>query len=145
MLYEASGAKEIMQNKELTREQVESICVDIESMMDSDGISASDFLKHDAALRARVAELDERNRELEEDFLIVSEQRKAERRQLATVTAERGTCRWTEDEEGFWKTACGHIHCLEEGGPIDNYLRFCGYCGKGLVEQRWGETQKAQP
>ena len=42
-------------HRALSREQVESICADIEAMIDSDGVAASDFLKHDAAQRATIA------------------------------------------------------------------------------------------
>lgn len=62
------------------------------------------------------------------------------RQQIAALTAERGACLWTETKDGQCETACGQMHEFVDGGPSDNRMQFCGYCGKGLVEQRWSEA-----
>lgn len=44
-------------------------------------------------------------------------------------------CDWTPDEDGNWHTGCGEEHVLNEGGPDDNRMRFCCYCGQMLNEK----------
>ncbi len=39
--------------------------------------------------------------------------------------------KWTEDWEGNWDTS-------EADTPSENGMRFCPYCGKALVEVRYG-------
>lgn len=51
--------------------------------------------------------------------------------------ANNKVCIWTENKDGQYETACGQMHEFFDGGPKDNHLQFCGYCGKGLIEQRW--------
>lgn len=44
-------------------------------------------------------------------------------------------CRWTQDgDEGAWDTSCGQRHLLIDGGPTDNRMRWCCYCGQPLTE-----------
>ena len=46
------------------------------------------------------------------------------------------TCTWTEDDDtdnSIWDTACGEAFVFTDGGPEDNDIRFCCYCGKKLV------------
>lgn len=51
------------------------------------------------------------------------------------------TCLWQEDDDGNWNASCGEdIFCFFEGGPSDNRMRFCCYCGKRL-EERWYEPE----
>jgi len=52
-------------------------------------------------------------------------------------TAE--TCTWAEDEDGHWDTSCGDRYTFIDGGPTDNGLQFCGYCGKSLKEAKHGQ------
>lgn len=59
---------------------------------------------------------------------------------LLDVLARLGGCRWTETKDGQWETACDQMHEFFDGGPKDNRLQFCGYCGKRLLERRWSET-----
>ena len=35
-----------------------------------------------------------------------------------------------------WTTSCGHLFTLNEGGPVENMMAFCCYCGLRLVEAR---------
>lgn len=46
-------------------------------------------------------------------------------------------CTWAEDEDGPWKTDCGHAFELNDGGPSENQMRFCCYCGRPLAEARF--------
>jgi hypothetical protein len=42
------------------------------------------------------------------------------------------TCRWEENEESIWDTACGEKFVLNDGTPHDNGMIYCPYCGKTL-------------
>jgi hypothetical protein len=44
------------------------------------------------------------------------------------------TCTWTPDDDGIFHTSCGHSFTFEDGGPVENQQKFCGYCGANLVE-----------
>ena len=53
------------------------------------------------------------------------------------------TCHWSQEDEGsgtYW-TACGRSFMLNNGGPTDNGLQHCCYCGKPLVEVPWVEPE----
>lgn len=45
-------------------------------------------------------------------------------------------CEWTQDgDEGEgWYTDCKRHFCLNEGGPKDNGMNYCCYCGRWLRE-----------
>ncbi len=47
-------------------------------------------------------------------------------------------CTWAqdddEDEDGSWATSCGQYFTIIDGGPLDNRMRFCCYCGKPIKE-----------
>jgi hypothetical protein len=45
-------------------------------------------------------------------------------------------CEWKDDVDGNWDTSCGQMFTFIDGGPLDNGLRFCGYCGKPIHEVR---------
>ena len=46
-----------------------------------------------------------------------------------------GSCEWAEDADGSaWETSCHNRFLLNDGGPTDNGLKFCPFCGKALVE-----------
>lgn len=40
-------------------------------------------------------------------------------------------CEWAQadDDSDVWETTCGHAFCFNDDGPIENCLRYCGYCG----------------
>jgi hypothetical protein len=44
------------------------------------------------------------------------------------------TCTWTYDPDGYWQTQCGDQFCFSEGGPTENRVKFCHYCGREMVE-----------
>ncbi len=67
----------------------------------------------------------------------------------ATVPAVRGltdaACQWGQEDDGsstYW-SACGHGHgfTFNDGGPTDNGLKHCCYCGKPLIELPWVEPE----
>lgn len=58
----------------------------------------------------------------------------SERSAEADAESELLPCAWVCDFEGIWQTDCGEAFVFEIGGPVENKLKFCGYCGKGLVE-----------
>jgi len=60
-------------------------------------------------------------------------------RKLYTVTSRRsvGMCKWTHNEDiCAWETDCKHTFTLENGGPTDNSMAYCCYCGRVLVQCR---------
>jgi hypothetical protein len=44
------------------------------------------------------------------------------------------TCTWKYDPDGYWQTECGDQFCFSEGGPTENRVKFCHYCGRRMVE-----------
>ena len=43
-------------------------------------------------------------------------------------------CRWTVDEhDGSWNGDCGAKWVFNEGGPVENKMRFCPQCGALLT------------
>jgi hypothetical protein len=49
------------------------------------------------------------------------------------------SCAWTDDGEA-WATGCGQLFCLNDGGPTENDMRWCCFCGKPLVEVPFDEA-----
>lgn len=52
-----------------------------------------------------------------------------------------GECAWSEDSEGVWNAACGEMFTFNDGGPYDNRVKFCPYCGKKLAQQREAQRE----
>ena len=50
---------------------------------------------------------------------------------------EMSKCVWTEDEEGYWDTACGEKHEFIIGSPSENNYVFCPYCGDNIEEVKY--------
>lgn len=52
--------------------------------------------------------------------------------------APRVTCHWdrADDDTDMWETTCGHAFQFNDDGPVENGLKFCGYCGGKLVARR---------
>jgi DNA-binding XRE family transcriptional regulator len=59
--------------------------------------------------------------------------------EIKTKQSHAPSCRWTEDEDGNWDTACGETFTFIDGGPKENKTRFCPYCGGKL------ETKPCKP
>ena len=51
------------------------------------------------------------------------------------LEAAPNTCRWREDEHGYYHTACGHLWQFTEGGIKGNSAAYCQYCGGKIVEE----------
>lgn len=46
-----------------------------------------------------------------------------------------GQYSYSDTDCGNWQTDCGQDFCFIEGGPKDNLMQFCCYCGKPLREE----------
>lgn len=47
------------------------------------------------------------------------------------------SCTWTLNADSYgetWESACGETWQFETGGPTENKMKFCCYCGKRLIE-----------
>ena len=45
-------------------------------------------------------------------------------------------CQWTYDEcSDCWESACGNAFVFAAGGPVENEMAWCPYCGKKLEEE----------
>lgn len=53
--------------------------------------------------------------------------------------AEVTNCSWkqTDEDNDFWETSCGGAFTLEAGGPSENRMKFCCYCGLSINELKW--------
>lgn len=55
-------------------------------------------------------------------------------------------CIWAQDgdaDSDTWATGCRHYFTLNDGGPTDNEMRFCCYCGRPLIEVPWEDESDA--
>lgn len=43
-----------------------------------------------------------------------------------------GNCRWEQNEDGQWETACGGTWEINEGAPAENGMGYCPRCGRLL-------------
>ena len=61
----------------------------------------------------------------------------AQLREIVCVDAATLFCAYTEtDDGGYWQTDCGHDVMWEAGGPPSTHdIRYCGRCGKPIVER----------
>lgn len=53
-------------------------------------------------------------------------------------------CKWqcfdyTETGNDGWETECGNKHVFTNGGPGENNMRYCPYCGNNLFTHGAGE------
>ena len=47
------------------------------------------------------------------------------------------TCTWEQDEwHGHWETECEHIFEFTDGGPLENEMVYCPYCGRKIKEEK---------
>jgi hypothetical protein len=49
------------------------------------------------------------------------------------LLAEAEVCEWTEDDDANWWTACDNGFVFMDGGPMDNDMKFCPYCGRTVT------------
>ena len=78
---------------------------------------------------------------VEDDLRAEIERLKAE---LAGETLPRESCHWTEDSDGNWWTECGKGFVFGVGGPKENSMRYCCYCGRKLQEVLFVEPQSGK-
>ena len=45
-------------------------------------------------------------------------------------------CGWVPDDDCVWHTDCGEAFVFDTGGPTDNKMKFCPYCGKPMKENK---------
>jgi hypothetical protein len=55
-------------------------------------------------------------------------------------------CVWTEDMDGLWESICSNHGPFQffDGGPIDNHVAFCPYCGHPITAVSYSETIEQQ-
>lgn len=44
-------------------------------------------------------------------------------------------CVWQQNEDGYYDTSCKGSFVLNDGTPLENYMRFCCYCGDILKQK----------
>lgn len=50
---------------------------------------------------------------------------------------ESRTCEWTQDsgpDFDLWNTSCGNAFTFFDGGPKDNEVHFCNFCGAKVIQ-----------
>lgn len=52
-------------------------------------------------------------------------------------------CGWKAHEDGQWFTDCGEAFEIQAGGPDENGLRYCCFCGKPLTTTQNATEDKA--
>lgn len=50
-------------------------------------------------------------------------------------------CEWDPDEDGVWNTTCGKSFVLNDGGPIENDMKYCPYCGLCLDQLPYTDAE----
>jgi hypothetical protein len=57
------------------------------------------------------------------------------RKRLEEAEAAKGSCTWNYEDSDYnlWHSECGEDWTFEEGGPTDNTMRYCPFCGQKLV------------
>lgn len=58
------------------------------------------------------------------------------------VKPMENVCTWHEDDDGLWHTDCKQMFTLFDGTPVENGFKFCPYCGKSLVEEKFEYEDK---
>jgi NTP pyrophosphatase (non-canonical NTP hydrolase) len=70
-------------------------------------------------------------------------------KKAARADTEPPRCAWDEDEDGVWRTDCGHAWTFEDAGaPNDHQARFCFYCGLPITANSYAarvSPPEAQP
>jgi len=53
---------------------------------------------------------------------------------------EKSSCEWKENKDGAWDTNCKECFEFIDGGPMNNNMQWCCYCGKRLIEVPFPDT-----
>jgi hypothetical protein len=54
------------------------------------------------------------------------------------------SCRWLEDDDGNWDTACGERFFFETGGPTENRAKWCLYCGRRIEPVNFKQNNESE-
>lgn len=60
-------------------------------------------------------------------------------READTETPPPATCDWKQETDhdcDYWDTACGEAFQFNDGGPRENKMQFCPYCGRAIAARR---------
>ncbi len=62
--------------------------------------------------------------------------------QREQVDATQTPCTWTEDMDSLWESKCTDHGPFQffDGGPDDNHVAFCPYCGHPITAVSYSET-----
>jgi hypothetical protein len=75
--------------------------------------------------------------ELAEDSLSTKPEGESVTPAPAGVVVTLETCEWTQmdswDFSDSWDTGCGHSFSFGDGGPGEDWINYCCYCGKKIV------------
>lgn len=60
---------------------------------------------------------------------------------LPVLEHHSNSCSWAYDEnDHYWSSSCGEGWSFNDGGPVENKVKFCQGCGRSVVlEQQEGE------
>ena len=49
---------------------------------------------------------------------------------------------WAYSRDSSWASSCGQDYVFEDGGPVENGVRFCHHCGKPVeVDKSYGPDE----
>ena len=125
---------------------MEEIC-DSCVYLEADREIINEHIEKEMALEAQIKEFKAENKDLRGDLdaecrvsqMLLAGNGKLQER-IKALEAEDGKCKWAYDDNyDMWETECGEAFCLESGGPIDNKMKYCPYCGKQLVQTLKGK------
>ena len=60
----------------------------------------------------------------------------------AQSSATPAPCEWLQDDDGIYHSFCGDAFTFFDGGPKENSMKFCCYCGGKLVTP---STERKEP
>jgi len=60
----------------------------------------------------------------------------------ALVESTTLRCYWTEDDDGIWHSDCGQDWQFIGGGPEENSVRYCNWCGLPVRAVPWDDKDR---
>jgi hypothetical protein len=108
---------------------------DLENMRDLLKQADARFKGYEKALRFALDNLREIAIPLADAAKRVTSLNHAQRMIEQALGEDTRICVWTYDfHDDMWNTACGECFVFEDGTPLSNNHKFCGYCGKPIKE-----------